>query len=947
MARRAVVALAVVLAITAIPVVAYLTKPREVVSSTPSSYTGVTVPLPVPARGQVCADEMLFDTDSQIARFGATAPRSGPAPALEIVARGNTTGPYRNGYASRATVPGGWTGTRTLDVGLDPPRRSAFGTLCIRNPSDRAMALVGQQQGRANSRPTVTVNGSVTPTELPLRFMERGRRSLLARTPQVFAHASTLRPFGAWWWWVLSIAVIALAPLGVGLAMRSAFFADEVAVAEGAAAGPRIDPFPSERLRARFEAIPGWVLLAVAATIAFAWLAWWGLHTHSFQADEDQYVYLSRWFPQHLPESIWNFDVYQRGLQRSEIWLLAIPALVVDSPWSLATAHVLNALAFVSTAIPVYLLARGMGLSPRWAALPAVLGVVVPWAVVATSFLAENLAFPACLWATWAIWRTTAAGSARRDLLALVLLLVCGLCRTSMLLLAPTLPVAVALTDLRFGEGIAAERVRASLRTHVVLWTAVGLSALVLLVGALGIGPSGGIAARLAGGYGTPFGFDVVTFTNKIAHFLSREVLGTGFLPAAVGVPWLVRQIVRPSDQSRFAFAVTVAAVTAAILYGLGSAGFDERYIVYLGPLVFLSATLALARREISPGGMAITSVLLAVLLLRVSWSVDPNPYAFFVSPVETFYARGVAQRLDLYLPGGPGTALTLVPIAAGLIGVALAVLLRRAPERLAGAAGVGIVAVVALAVLVQTHYTLTKYVNGAGNRSGPGLRARAWVDQLTPHGASLGVFGEGVGGTPGFFPIWQELQFYNQRVDTVYVLGSAVAPVPVGDKYVGGVSFDPRTGRVRSSRPLPDYLAIPLQIGTARIRGTLVKAQTYIPVGLIKVARPATLSWSAQGITDDGTVPPKGASIRVYGTGLAAGRHCVTFDFLGAAGGRSRWRIADGRRPAGSGSLAPAEPAHTTYRIPELVERGFVDLDIRGTGGPRVLGVTVDARSC
>ena len=151
----------------------------------------------------------------------------------------------------------------------------------------------------------------------------------------------------------------------------------------------------------------------------------------------------------------------------------------------------------------------------------------------------------------------------------------------------------------------------------------------------------------------------------------------------------------------------------------------------------------------------------------------------------------------------------------------------------------------------------------------------------------------------------------------------------------------------MRSPRPLPDYLAIPLQIGSARIRGTLIKAQTYIPVGLIKVARPTTMSWSAEGIAEDGTVPSKGATIRLYGTGLAAGRHCVTMDFLGAAAGPSRFRIADGRRRASSGTLKAAQPAHTTYRIPDLVERGFADLDIRGANGPRLLGVTVDARRC
>src|SRR4051812_22970850 len=159
MAKRATIAFIAVLVVAALPVGSYLLKPREVVSSTPSSYTGLTAPLPMPPRSVVCADEILFNTDSQLARFGAIAPRNAPAPALDVVARGNASGAYRNGYVSRTRVPGGWNGTRTLDVGLRPPHQAGFGTLCIRNASDQAMALVGSQQGRAGARPSVTVNG--------------------------------------------------------------------------------------------------------------------------------------------------------------------------------------------------------------------------------------------------------------------------------------------------------------------------------------------------------------------------------------------------------------------------------------------------------------------------------------------------------------------------------------------------------------------------------------------------------------------------------------------------------------------------------------------------------------------------------------------------------------------------------------------------------------------
>src|SRR4051794_36905901 len=126
MRRAPLVAFCAVLAIAAIPLIAYLAKPREIISSTPSAYTGLTVPLDLPAKATACADQVTFDTDSGIARFGATAPADGPAPALRVMAKGG-------GYAAAATVPGGWTGARGLDVRLALPREPVLGTLCVTN----------------------------------------------------------------------------------------------------------------------------------------------------------------------------------------------------------------------------------------------------------------------------------------------------------------------------------------------------------------------------------------------------------------------------------------------------------------------------------------------------------------------------------------------------------------------------------------------------------------------------------------------------------------------------------------------------------------------------------------------------------------------------------------------------------------------------------------------
>ena len=195
-------------------------------ASTPSDYTGVTVPLPLPGRGTACADEILFDTNAGIARFGATASAGTKAPPLEVIARGYEDGPYGGPYRAVARVPGGWEATRQLDVRLLPPRSAVLGTLCVRNLGNQPVDLVGSHDGRAFNRPSVTVNGEPTPTELQLRLLEPGWRSLLSRPGEVMEHAATLRPFGAWWWWLLGLAVVTLAPLGVWLAMRSALAAD-------------------------------------------------------------------------------------------------------------------------------------------------------------------------------------------------------------------------------------------------------------------------------------------------------------------------------------------------------------------------------------------------------------------------------------------------------------------------------------------------------------------------------------------------------------------------------------------------------------------------------------------------------------------------------------------------------------------------------------------------
>jgi hypothetical protein len=919
MARGPLIAFVAVLLAGALAAGGYLVKKREAIASTPSAYTGAGVWLPLNAGSEACADETVFDQHSQVARFGAApAPGTSVTPAIEVTARGYDTGEFRNDYRSSHRVEGGWRGLRTLNVPLTPPSTPVFGFLCVRNVGDHPINLLGSSDGRAYSRPTVRVDGKETATELQFRLLQHGRHSLISRTGEITTHAATLKPFGAWWFWLLAVALLTVAPLAAFGALRTALAGDEARglTADPARATPNLD-----RARQAFARVPGWAIVAAGCAIALLWFAYWSLSTRNFQNDEDQYVYLSRWLQTDFPSTLWNFAVYGRGLQRLEVWLLAVPSALFDSPWSLRGGRILNTLAWVSTAVPVYLLGLRLQLRPRWAALPAVLSIVVPWSVVTTSFLTENVAYPACMWALWAIWLASVKPGVRADVVALALVLVAGMARTGLLLLAPVLPLVVAGTGLRCATGSLAARVRAVLREHVVLWAAVALGVLFLVLG---------FSDRLAGGYLHQLGFDLGSMLDRQAGYVSKVVVGTGFLPAAVAIPWVVIQLARSRDRGTFAFALLVAVASLGLLYSLNTAGPDERYVLYLGPLLLLPATLALARREVSPLGLGITSVLLAALLVHVPWSGDHGPWGYFISPVEMFWIGPVGARLDRHLPGGAGVAYDLAAVALGAIGLTLALILARRRALLTTGLVAAIVAAVAVVIPLQTQYAVKRFVNGAGAKSGPSDRQWAFADTRVPKGRPIGQFLEGAGKATWYWPIWQQVQFYNQRIDRAYSIGANTTPIPIGDPYTEGITFNPTTGRL--SVPLTDYVVYPLTVGNLRLRGQTLYTSTFVPVGLMRVAQPATLAWSAKGFDDQAQIPDgKPADVRFYGTGLPPGPRCATYTLLAPPDRRTQWRIEGTGTDAQSGTVAAGQVGRVKVPLPDLVARGFLDVRLSG----------------
>jgi hypothetical protein len=157
----------------------------------------------------------------------------------------------------------------------------------------------------------------------------------------------------------------------------------------------------------------------------------------------------------------------------------------------------------------------------------------------------------------------------------------------------------------------------------------------------------------------------------------------------------------------------------------------------------------------------------------------------------------------------------------------------------------------------------------------------------------------------------------------------------------VAGVGFDAATGRVTSPKPLPDYLVIPTQVGKVRVRGPMVASLSYIPVGLIRVAKPATLDWSADGFDAVGNVGPGAVGkTRFYGTGREPGNYCASYTLLAPPEKAMGWEIdVDGAKR--SGSIAANTLSTVQVALPDLVAKGHVDTTIGGDG-VRVAGLSV-----
>ena len=881
----------------------------------PSLVVAQTGPTTAPLRGRVVArDDALGMALLRIARPASVRWISGPSTDGSVAVGEPHTirvfPPVAAGSCLRLELLGDGihpvhfsTGRSEADV---PPNGSAqlWVPVHARAPDD-GEGRGHQQRAPARRRRTVP-GGSCWPAASP---NARPRPVVVARTPSLLSLAGALSP-----------------------ASRATFRS-------------------CARRRATRARDRAWLLGVFAVAVLLSVIATrWTFDMWTWQNDEFIFRQTARWIGDNLPSSLWATAEYMRGVQRLNAWLFAFCLDAFGSPTGFKVARWVIVLAYASTVVPVWLLARAAGAERAWAALAALGAVLVPWAGLTGTFLTEGLAYPLVGWACLAIFATVANPSPRADVVALAAIGASMLARTGLVLLLFALAVAVLGQELRLAAS-ERELLRAPLRLvrrHAVL-VAVGLVGLLLL--ALGR------ADRLTGSWYENAGPRWEDTWHGVTYVISSVAAGVGFVPVLAALGFGLTQIVRPRSPRDLALAWLVVR-RARDFHGDADLGPGRGALC----LLLGAAVRGRARRRGQPA--------------RQPRSRDrrrDGPRAG--RDGRPRLAHGDRELLGL--PAVPGRVVPGTRRAARGQRPAAGIAVRRrqgrqrrrrpagrdrhGADRVAGAArrdgarrneGThrrsrpvaaphGARARLRRRVRGHAAGSLGHAQIRQGGGGGRSLQARTTIERLSD-GRQVGLW---LPPAPEFSasPIWQELRYYNPHARGLYRLGAAQdAPLLIGE-VAAPVVADPASGRISPANPgdrVPALLvAIPGQ-KTAPLRGRVVGRDRGLGVDLVRPSTPTSVRW-VSGPSLDGTLDarspqtirvfppyPRRACLEVDATLLSPRRG----DFVVSSrpGSASVWHARKGEKRILRAALGGG--AATDVRIALQPARGFSGKALKGS---------------
>jgi hypothetical protein len=605
----------------------------------------------------------------------------------------------------------------------------------------------------------------------------------------------------------------------------------------------RAEPLTRNPGRTAAIALGGMLLVAVAARL---WLSR-QIVTPWIMIDELLYSEMAKSFAssgdflvRDAPTSL-NNVVYPALI--SPAWL----AHPMGTTYGLAKA--INVVLMTATGIPLYLWARRL-VAPAFALLAVVLTLLMPSFIYTGMLMTENAFLPAFVLATFAMALGLERPTLLRQVATFAAIFLALAIRYQGLVLLLVLPLAIVL------KAVFELRAESRPRPWRSIWLelhrywfsfallAGGALLYVGLQAARGHTLSGALGSYQAvAGHGYSLG-EVRHWT--LLHF-AEFAFSVGMLPASALLLLVGLAFVRGGTRSpaeRAFLAVTAAAVPLIVIEVAAFASrfslrIEDRYMFFLGPLLFLAFALWLDRGIPRPAGLAVAAgVIPAALLLAIPFASLLN-----VSIYSDTFGLIPVLRLSTLVSGVSEARRVL--LIGGFAAAAIFVLWpRRAWPQLVLPGAVAAFLVLSSYPVVGALRDYSRNLRAtAGLQEGP-----SWIDARLGGGAKASfLLGTTNDTWPETLSLWQQ-EFWNRQLGPVYNLST---PEPAGGPETP-VGVAPQTGLV-VSKLTGQAVTAPYVVSNLSfvLDGRLIAERP--PFGLYRTNGPLRVAESRAGIYADG----------------------------------------------------------------------------------------------
>jgi hypothetical protein len=710
-------------------------------------------------------------------------------------------------------------------------------------------------------------------------------------------------------------------------------------------------------LRRPSREIAGYAVLGVA----LAALLW------SHVGDVDGF-YLDEWFYIHGSQYIWEnlpgglvetIPEWNRGPQRLYSTLLGLTWGPFSPSTAFTLSHLLNVLLMVSAIVPTALLARRTIEAPLLRVLAVALGVAIPWLMISSHQLTENLAFPLFLWAVYGTIRAAEDPSPLRQVGALAAIGALTLCRLNLGFVLAVFFLAVIAGEAMRRRSERAEPwgdwLRGALRRQAIPIVAAVAALLLSVSGVVNLGAYGGVnfdtaLERLF------FGDEAREARRTMLTYSRGLVVGSLVFPCAIGLGVGLAgvcgragpRLVMPSVVGLSAAAIVIGAVS---VYTVGAA-IEERYVFYVYTPIAVLAVAGVQQATRLRGWIAAGGALTLWPLIAGNAAPSSDAGHFFAAPGGAFWSRVVQHRLvgweqDLLgwtLISPTGWLLVAIGLGALVLFLSLA---RHRPGLVATviAAGLALCAVAQAAIL---DYDFKRELRGTPEAPGGialsedrAADRETWLDGALAGDERVAIqpgvisFAERLGGA-------ERLSFWNEKADAAVGLSWYPLPTTAPPGYRIAPTELGSDGLARwLSRP--EWLAAHRDDPRVQFGGEEVAHSPVTRYALYRTAPSDRALWTSVGLEGDGAVLAGRPVDMTLDVEAATGARVVALT-LQAAGGATkavRWRVTHRGETEASGRVRPGQTREVRLPVPACAADGGcapVIWTLRASGRPTSL---------